>query len=108
MCPNFMVTATFPSIKQPEAVKYYLKYGRTAFRNAKIVGKSPYNAPSSSGTKVYWIFEVEDSRLGEALREIAVFFNTAATTIDGYVWQFEVIVGIDEAIAMAGQQPSTK
>jgi uncharacterized protein (UPF0371 family) len=94
-----MVTEWVPFEKGPEVVKLYPKIAQKPLKVLKRVGNSPYATTTEAGIKSVGIYEVEDAKLAEGIRE-AITRRSQYTAIPGYKLQIEVAYTVAEAMIL--------
>lgn len=99
MCANIMVTEWVPFEKGPEVAKIYPKIAQKPLKVLKRVGVSPYATTSEAGIRSVAIYEVEDAKLADGIREVLTR-RSPYTAVSGYKLQVEVVTPIGEAIAL--------
>ena len=105
MCANILVTEWLPPDKGAEVAKLYPKIAQKPLKNLKRVGNSPYATTTEAGMKTVAIYEVEDAKLADGIKE-ALARRSPYMAIPGYRLQVEVISTMAEAIALV--QPTAK
>jgi hypothetical protein len=105
MCANILVTEWLPPDKGLEVAKLYPKITQKPLKNLKRVGNSPYSTTTEAGIKIIAIYEVEDAKLNDGIKE-ALTRRSQYMAIPGYRVQVEVVATVAETIALL--QPATK
>lgn len=105
MCADILVTEWIPPDKGAEVAKLYPKIAQKPLKNLKRVGNSPYATTTEAGIKAIGIYEVEDAKLADGIKE-ALTRRSPYMSIPGYRLQVEVLSTVAEAIALV--QPTTK
>jgi hypothetical protein len=108
MCANLIVTSKYPPDKVPEMVKVFVKVYKTLPKVLKPIGECPFIGPTETGYVSTDIYEVDDAKLGEAVKELATYMNQYALAVPGYNWKVEVVVKAREALQLVGVQFPTK
>jgi hypothetical protein len=105
MCANILVTEWLPPDKGSEVAKLYPKVAQKPLKTLKRVGSSPYSTTTEAGIKSVAIYEVEDAKLMDGIKE-ALTRRSQYMAIPGYRVQVEVVIPLAESIALL--QPATK
>jgi hypothetical protein len=105
---SVLVTVWFPGDKAIEVGKILVKSLATPFKFVKRVGEAPYATGTEAGMKAVTIYDIEDEKLGDGLREIARYLLQFVTSIPGYRYQIEVLATGVEALSMVGLKAPTK
>lgn len=108
MCANLIVTAKYPPDKAMEMVKIFVKVYKTLPKVLKPIGECPFIGPTETGYMSVDIYEIDDAKLGEAVKELATYMNNYAFAIPGYQWKVEVVVKAREALGLVGMQAPTR
>lgn len=107
MCANLLVKTWFPNDKVNEVAQIYVKSSGTMPSYVKNLGDAPYSTPTKDGVKSYTICEFPDEKMAEALREITKYCNRFSSVV-GYRWSVEPIMGIKEAFQSIGVKLPTR
>jgi hypothetical protein len=105
---SLLVTVWFPGDKATEVGKILVKSLATPFKYVKRVGEAPYATSTEAGMKSVTIYEIEDEKLADGLREITRYLIQFATAIPGYRYQAEFLVTGTEALSLVGLKAPTK
>ncbi len=108
MCANLIVTAKYPPDKALEVAKVFVKVYKTLPKVLKPIGDCPLIGPTETGYMSVDIYEIDDVKLGEAVKELANYMNQYAFAVPGYNWKVEVVVKAKEALQLVGIQFPTK
>jgi hypothetical protein len=99
-----MSTSTYPPDK---AVKVGKKFFEARAKPLPPFIKRLYTLSNSRlnvGIKVIGIYEVDDSKLKEGTMELGKYLNQF-NEIEGYRWEFELMISPEEAMAIGGIKP---
>jgi hypothetical protein len=103
MCANLLVTAWVPAHKGSEIAKVFAK--NPTIKGVKRLGKCPYSSPTEHGMRIIDIFEVEDAKVPEAIREIVKWEQQYAVAVPEFTYSLEPLLTPDEAFMALGMQP---
>jgi len=104
MCANIIVTEWYPLDKLAELLKLNQKIALKPPKVLKRVGNSPYGTTTECGCKNVAIYEVEDAKLADGIKE-AVSRRSGYIGVAGYRFQVEVAYPIAEAMALMQLTP---
>jgi hypothetical protein len=74
-------------------------------KGVKRLGKCPYSSPTEHGMRIIDIFEVEDAKVSEAIREIVKWEQQYAVAVPEFTYSLEPLLTPDEAFMALGMQP---
>ena len=98
----FMLTSTYPLDKAIEAGKTFIKGMETPLPS--FVKLTVYLTSTELGIKGYSLFEIEDGKLAEGIREV-IKRQVAFHKIVGYKWKVETLLTAEEALPLVGLAP---
>jgi len=105
---SILATVWFPGDKATEVGKIVVKALSSPMKFAKRTGEAPYVTSTEAGIKGVTIYEIEDEKLAEGLREIERYYVQLSNAIPGYRWQLEHMLAGVEALSMLGLKAPTK
>lgn len=105
---SILGTVWFPGDKATEVGKIVVKALATPMKFAKRMGEAPYVTSTEAGIKGVTIFEIEDEKLADGIREIVRYYLQLSNAIPGYRWQVEVMSAGVEALSMLGLKAPAK
>jgi hypothetical protein len=108
MCANLIVTSKYPPDKTLEMAKVFVKVYKTLPKVLKPIGECPFICPTETGYMSVDIYEIDDAKLGEAMKELATYMNNYALSVPGYQWKVEPVLKAREALALVGIQAPTR
>ena len=97
-----MVTSTYPHDKAIEVGKAFIKTLETPLPS--FVKFTVYVCSTELGIKGYVLYEIEDAKLAEGLREV-VKRHVTYQNIAGYRWKVETLLTAEEALPLVGLAP---
>ena len=103
MCANLIVIAWIPQNKASKIAEIFLK--NPTIKGVKRVGKCPYCSPTEHGVRIIDIFDVEDTKVAEAVREITKWEQLYANAIPEFSYSLEPLLTPEEAFVALGMQP---
>jgi hypothetical protein len=103
MCANLIVIAWMPQSRASEIAKVFAK--NPSIKGVKRVGKCPYCSPTNRGVRIIDIFEVEDGKVAEAIREITKWEQQYANAVPEFAYSLEPLLTPEEAFVALGMSP---
>jgi hypothetical protein len=103
MCANLIVIAWVPQNKASKIAEIFAK--NPTIKGVRRVGKCPYSTPTNRGVRIIDLFEVEDGKVAEAIREIAKWEQPYANAIPEFFYSLEPALTPEEAFVAIGMQP---
>ncbi|WXG42977.1 MAG: hypothetical protein WED04_02725 [Promethearchaeati archaeon SRVP18_Atabeyarchaeia-1] len=103
MCANLIVIAWVPQNKASKIAEVFAK--NPTIKGVKRVGKCPYATPTDRGVRIIDIFEVEDTKVAEAIREITKWEQPYANAVPEMSYSLEPLLTPEEAFVAIGMQP---
>jgi hypothetical protein len=103
MCANLIVIAWIPQSKATKIAEVFAK--NPTIKGVKRVGKCPYSTPTQRGVRIVDIFEVEDAKVPEAIREITKWEQQYANAVPEFSYSLEPLLTPEEAFIAIGLPP---
>jgi hypothetical protein len=103
MCANLIVVAWMPQGKASKIAEVFAK--NPGPKGLKRVGKCPYSSPTKRGVRIIDIFEIEDTKVGEAIKEIAKWEQLYANAVPEFSYSIEPALTPEEAFLAIGMTP---
>ena len=97
-----LVTSTYPHDKAIEVGKAFIKTLETPLPS--FVKFTVYVTSTELGIKGYVLYEIEDKKLAEGIREV-IKRQVAYHNIVGYRWNIETLLTAEEALPLVGLAP---
>jgi hypothetical protein len=92
-----------PQSRASEIAKVFAK--NPSIKGVKRVGKCPYSTPTHDGARVVDIFEVEDGKVAEAMREIVKWEQQFANEVPEFAYSLEPALTPEEVFMAIGMPP---
>jgi hypothetical protein len=100
---TIMVISTYPPKKGPEVGKIFVQnLGKKLPPFLKRI--EVYNTGCDEGIRVYAIYEIQDDKVADGIREITARM-VPFHEVEGYRWRSEILLKATESLAMIGLAP---